>query len=801
MSTNNIYASRKRRKPSKKSVKPPSVEVVKSNPSKRHRDRLNGELDRLAGLLPFHQDVISKLDKLTILRLSVGYLRAKGHFSAVLNAKKSSQPANNSTKAQIPELPEGELLLQVLNGFVVVVTAGGTVFYTSSSVKDYLGFHQSDIVHQSVYELIHTEDRAEFCRQLHWALKPSESTDTTQLVRGTQDSRLPLTYYNPGQLPPENSAFLERNFICRLRCLLDNSSGFLAMNFQGRLKLLHGQNERTADGKLLLPQLALFALACPLQPPSILEICAKNYFFETKHKLDFTPIACDAIGKIVLGYTEQELCYRGSGYQFIHAADMLYCAENHIRMMKTGESGLTVFRLLTKLGGWVWVQSNARIIFKNGRPEFIIASQRVLTEEEGEENLKKRSLMLPFSFTTGEAMLYDCSLPKSLSGFSGSDSSVPVDSTQPSPASELDPNSLLGSMLKQDKSIYVCAAGLNEAQGCSQEPDEEEFGGIFSSNLQESVLSLSENSLFKQDPAFGCGGEEGGRELLSFMGSLGISPDDLQLLQQDQLFLSGEFDGDCALEDLTDEVLSYVQESLRKNADVQANLEENHLLGSVPQTEDPSLFPSQGHSQEPFALSPASYLSQFQQQPFFRPSEPKIYMQSYLQPPMQEHQQNPQGYLYQPCADLFQGQKLQPPALQPDLSLNPQQRLTYPVNHSCIQSPEQMCHRLKHIQGNSSGLVSAPNSGPSVQQLPPGQFYLETSPLGLEPCRNQLTTHCSQEFPCSYISTGDSRVDEFSTQDLEDLLNSLDEVGQQKHGQSGEVQREEWCPWKPAGEL
>lgn len=36
-------------------------------------------------------------------------------------------------------------------------------------------------------------------------------------------------------------------------------------------------------------------------------------------------------GKIVLGYTEAELRVRGSGYQFIHAADMLYCAENHVR--------------------------------------------------------------------------------------------------------------------------------------------------------------------------------------------------------------------------------------------------------------------------------------------------------------------------------------------------------------------------------------------------------------------------------------------------------------------------------------
>ena len=36
-------------------------------------------------------------------------------------------------------------------------------------------------------------------------------------------------------------------------------------------------------------------------------------------------------GKIVLGYTEAELRMCGTGYQFVHAADMLYCAENHVR--------------------------------------------------------------------------------------------------------------------------------------------------------------------------------------------------------------------------------------------------------------------------------------------------------------------------------------------------------------------------------------------------------------------------------------------------------------------------------------
>lgn len=34
---------------------------------------------------------------------------------------------------------------------------------------------------------------------------------------------------------------------------------------------------------------------------------------------------------MVLGFNEVELCMKGSGYNFIHAADMMYCADNHMR--------------------------------------------------------------------------------------------------------------------------------------------------------------------------------------------------------------------------------------------------------------------------------------------------------------------------------------------------------------------------------------------------------------------------------------------------------------------------------------
>ncbi|NXF12888.1 AHR protein, partial [Smithornis capensis] len=465
------------------SPKPPPAEGVKSNPSKRHRDRLNQELNKLTGLLPFPEDVRTRLDKLSILRLAVGYLKVKSYLMATTPKAGNcvlDQPRAPGENRQTELFPEGELLLQALNGFVIAVTGDGYIFYISPTVQDYLGFHQSDLIYQSVYELIHADDRAAFRHQLHRT--PAADGECSRLAKLHFPFDFPAfptesrAMCSPQHLHPEKQSFVERSFTCRFRCLLDNSSGFLALNFRGRLKFLLGQQKSALDKS----PVALFAIATLLQPLSILELRTKTLIFQTKHKLDFTPMACDSRGKVVLGYTETELCRRGSGYQFVHAADMMHCAENHVRMMKTGESGLTVFRLLTKKGGWVWVQANARLVYKGGRPDCIIARQRALSNEEGEEHLRKRNLQLPFSFATGEAVLYGNDLPGFLDSFKAKEE-LQTQANSCSKQHLIDPNSLLGAMMKQDASIYNSPADnvpqfslpdfMSEPDGLSQNED------------------------------------------------------------------------------------------------------------------------------------------------------------------------------------------------------------------------------------------------------------------------------------------------------------------------------------------
>uniref|UniRef100_A0A673VNJ2 Aryl hydrocarbon receptor n=1 Tax=Suricata suricatta TaxID=37032 RepID=A0A673VNJ2_SURSU len=122
--------------------------------------------------------------------------------------------------------------------------------------------------------------------------------------------------------------------------------------------------------------------------------------------------------------------------------------------MRTGESGLTVFRLLTKQAGWLWVQSNARLVFRGGRPDCIVARQRALTNAEGEEHLRKRALQLPFTFTTGEAILYDSSPLSPLTALPAR-KRIRARKGTPTGQGPVQPGSPRGAMMRQDESMYL----------------------------------------------------------------------------------------------------------------------------------------------------------------------------------------------------------------------------------------------------------------------------------------------------------------------------------------------------------
>ncbi|KAJ6215967.1 hypothetical protein RDWZM_010467 [Blomia tropicalis] len=286
------------------------------------------------------------------------------------------------TAVAVEALIEGDFILQALNGFLLILTCEGEVFYTSNTVETYLGFHQSDICHQSVYELVHSEDREELQRHLMW------------------NSNLPTeraNYKLEEILQYENIHLLERNFTVRFRCLLDNTSGFLRLDVRGRIKVLYGQNHKSEE-----PPMALFAVCTPFGPPSLLEMPAnEKALFKSKHKLDFSLVSMEQRGRTLLGYNESELSNRG-GYDLIHHDDLFYVASAHQELLKTGASGLIAYRIVTKdCIKWQWLQTSARLVYKNSKPDFILCTHRPLMEEEGRDLLTKRTMDFKVTYLDG----------------------------------------------------------------------------------------------------------------------------------------------------------------------------------------------------------------------------------------------------------------------------------------------------------------------------------------------------------------------------------------------------------------
>lgn len=140
-----------------------STELRKEKSRDAARSRRSQETEvlyQLAHTLPFARGVSAHLDKASIMRLTISYLR----MHRLCAAGQWNQVGAGGEQLDA-------CYLKALEGFVMVLTAEGDMAYLSENVSKHLGLSQLELIGHSIFDFIHPCDQEE----LQDALTPRQS--------------------------------------------------------------------------------------------------------------------------------------------------------------------------------------------------------------------------------------------------------------------------------------------------------------------------------------------------------------------------------------------------------------------------------------------------------------------------------------------------------------------------------------------------------------------------------------------------------------------------------------------------
>ncbi|XP_073959523.1 PAS domain-containing protein trachealess isoform X4 [Choristoneura fumiferana] len=373
--------------------------------ARSRRGKENYEFYELAKMLPLPAAITSQLDKASIIRLTISYLKLRdfsGHGDPPwsrdpLPTSKTLKGAQNRRSAvglamELFEQHQGTHILQSLDGFALSVAADGRFLYISETVSIYLGLSQVEMTGSSIFDYIHQADHAEIAEQLGLSLAGRSGAGLNSPASGSEEGS------QHGTNNPDVSAIMslaasgglyrgmDRAFCIRMKSTLTKrgchfkSSGYRVVLLLCRLRPQYTFSHSRKSPPALL---GMVALAIALPPPSVHEIRLESDMFVTRINFDFTVAHCEPRVNELLGYTAEEMTGKNL-YALCHGEDANKLRKCHVDLINKGQVLTHYYRVMNKLGGYTWMQTCATVVCssKNAEEQNIICVNYVISGRE-----------------------------------------------------------------------------------------------------------------------------------------------------------------------------------------------------------------------------------------------------------------------------------------------------------------------------------------------------------------------------------------------------------------------------------
>ncbi|XP_029688875.1 neuronal PAS domain-containing protein 3 isoform X3 [Takifugu rubripes] len=380
--------------------------------ARSRRGKENFEFYELAKMLPLPGAITSQLDKASIIRLTISYLKMRDFANQgdpPWNLRMEGPPPNTSVKAigaqrrRSPSVMASEIfdphlgshILQSLDGFVFALNKEGRFLYISETVSIYLGLSQVELTGSGVFDYIHPGDHVEMAEQLGMKLPPGRGMSLSQGAvnedgassassSSHSETPEPVESSSPSLLAPDNT--LERSFFIRMKSTLTKrgvhikSSGYKVIHVTGRLRIRMAlTHSRSVPNQIM----GMVAVAHALPPPTLNEVRIDCQMFVTRVNMDLKIVYCENRVSDYMDLTPADIVGKRC-YQVVHAEDVEGIRQSHLDLMNKGQCITKYYRWIQKNGGYIWIQSSATIAInaKNASEKNIVWVNYVLSNHE-----------------------------------------------------------------------------------------------------------------------------------------------------------------------------------------------------------------------------------------------------------------------------------------------------------------------------------------------------------------------------------------------------------------------------------